>query len=124
MFAPALPAYTLERFIFVTVIGVELEPDVLVLQRGRDFRWSFVFEDENGVPANFPAGRLYFEFCLNPPVQWEFTIAGGSATLKVESEEADKIEARTKWQLVWLPDGETNGGDPVAFGTVKVQGGC
>lgn len=108
----------------MSIIGVALEPDVLYLQRGRDFRWSFNFIDENGVSANFPVGELYFEFCGNPPVKWQFSIVADSAALKVESTEADKIAARTKWQLVWLPDGEAAGGDPIAYGTVVVQGGC
>ena len=108
----------------MTVIGVDLEPDVLVLQRGRDFRWSFKYVDDAGVATAFPAGQLYFEFCTYPPTKWSFTIAGSDATLKVESVDADRIEPRTKWQLVWLPAGEAAGGDPVAYGTVKVQGGC
>lgn len=108
----------------MTIIGVDLEPDVLVLQRGRDFRWSFEYFDESGSAVPFPAGSLFFEFCGTPPVKWPFVITGSKAVLKVESVDADKIVNRTKWQLVWLPAGEGDGGDPVAFGTVKVQGGC
>lgn len=108
----------------MAVIGVALEPDVLYLQRGRDFRWDFKFVDDNGASKNFPAGKLYFEFCGNPPTKWEFVISGDNAALKVESTEADKIAPRSKWQLVWLRDGEAAGGDPIAYGTVVVQGGC
>ena len=108
----------------LSIIGVALEPDALVLQRGRDFRWNFKFVDDAGVDKPFPAGKLYFEFCGSPPTKWEFTINGHDASLKVESTEADKIPNRAKWQLVWLPDGEAAGGDPIAFGTVRVQGAC
>lgn len=53
---------------------------------------------------------------------WPFTIAGSSASIKIESEDADTIGARTKWQLVFLPTGEPAGGDALARGTVWVQG--
>lgn len=52
---------------------------------------------------------------------WEFEIVGTTATIKIDSEEADLISARTHWQLVFLPDGEAAGGDPVARGRVTVQ---
>jgi hypothetical protein len=42
------------------------------------------------------------------------------ASIKVESEEADTIGARTLWQLVFLSDGEPAGGDPIARGSVSV----
>jgi hypothetical protein len=53
--------------------------------------------------------------------KWPFVIDGALATLKVESEEADKIGDRTPWQLVFLPTGEAEGGDALARGTVRVQ---
>ncbi|AGY36949.1 tail protein [Mycobacterium phage Fredward] len=52
---------------------------------------------------------------------WHFDIDGSMAELKVESEEADKVSARTRWQLVFLADGEPAGGDPIARGLVRVQ---
>ncbi|EFV12957.1 DUF7264 domain-containing protein [Segniliparus rugosus] len=52
---------------------------------------------------------------------WPFTIDGAKATIKVESEQVDLIEPRTRWQLVFLPEGEPAGGDPVARGRVMVQ---
>lgn len=52
---------------------------------------------------------------------WNFDIDGSTADLKVESQEVDLIGQRTRWQLVFLPDGEAAGGDPVARGTVRVQ---
>lgn len=58
-------------------------------------------------------GKYRFEF-------WFFDIVGPQASIKVESEEADKIGHRTRYQLVFLPDGEAAGGDPVARGRVGV----
>lgn len=105
----------------MSVIGVELEPDTLVLTKGRDFRWAFKYVNDANVSTPFPAGKLYFEFDVNPVVKWEFTISGDTASLKKESEDVAAIPARTKWQLVWLPTGEVAGGDPIAYGRVKVQ---
>ena len=107
----------------MSVIGVDLEPDVLVLVKNRDFKWAFDNVDLKDQPQTFPAGKLYFELQTGPtPTKWEFIISGSRASLKVESEDVAKIPARTKWQLVWLPDGEPAGGDPVARGLVKVEG--
>ncbi|ATW59978.1 hypothetical protein SEA_PHLORENCE_3 [Mycobacterium phage Phlorence] len=53
--------------------------------------------------------------------RWDFVIDGPKAVLKVESEEADLIVARTHWQLVFLEDGEPAGGEPIARGLVWVQ---
>jgi len=53
---------------------------------------------------------------------WEFEIAGNEASIQVESEDADEILEGTPWQLYFLPDGEPAGGDPVAMGSVRVQG--
>jgi hypothetical protein len=108
----------------MAVIGVDIEPDVLVLTKHRDFKWVFENVDKDNNPIPFPAGKLFFELGTAPVVKWEFVIAGSRATLKVESEQVDKVQARTCWQLVWLPDGEAAGGDPVAFGKVKVQAEC
>lgn len=54
--------------------------------------------------------------------KWPFAIDGAYANLKVESPDADAIQKRTKWQLVWLPEGEAAGGKPEALGLVRVQG--
>jgi len=106
----------------MAVIGVELQPVQLVLTKGRDFKWSFQNLDEDNQPIDFPAGELYFEFATGEtPTQWDFVIVDDLASLKVESTVADLIPNRTKWQLVFLEDGEAAGGDPVARGTVKVQ---
>lgn len=58
----------------------------------------------------------------SPVTLWHLDIAGSIASLKVESENADLIQPRTLWQLVFLPEGEAAGGDPVALGRVHVQG--
>ena len=105
----------------MSVIGPVFIPDKLYLTRGRDFKWAYKLVDCDGVATDFPAGRLYFELSTDPLTTWEFSIDGDVATIKVESEEADLIANRTKWQLVFLPDGEDEGGDPVALGTVQVQ---
>lgn len=105
-----------------SVIGLELPVDTLVLTRGRDFRWLFQLTDNDGEPADFPPGELFFE--LSPQsgvVRWDFDIDGSFASIKVESEDADQIAKGTLWQLVWLPDGETAGGDAKARGKVAVQ---
>lgn len=103
-------------------IGLELEAVPLVLTKGRDFRWTFENLDENDASVAFPSGSLYFEFDLVGVTPWAFTISGSTASIKIESEVVDTIPARTKYQLVFRPTGEAAGGDPIARGTVKVQG--
>jgi hypothetical protein len=106
----------------MAAIGIELETVSLVLTKGRDFRWSFENLNANRQPIDYPAGDLYFEFALgDPPTKWEFVIDGSLASLKVESTAVDLIPERTKWQLVFLPEGESVGGDPIARGQVRIQ---
>lgn len=105
----------------MAVIGVELDPSELVLTKGRDFQWSFTNLDSNRDPLPFPAGSLYFELATSPVTTWTFTVVGAYANLKVESEAVDVIPARTSWQLVFKPAGESAGGEPLALGTVRVQ---
>lgn len=57
-----------------------------------------------------------------PKTVWDFTMNGAEATIKVESEQADLVAARTPWQLVFQAEGEAAGGDPVGYGTVSVIG--
>lgn len=106
----------------MAVIGVELEQDELVLTKGRDYKWTFVHLDDDDNPSDFPDGSLYFEFGTSPVTIWAFDISGSTATIKVESEVVALIPDRTKWQLVFKPLGEAVGGDPVALGSVRVQG--
>ena len=42
-------------------IGLAIEPDNIVLTRGRDFKWSFENLDDDGAPEDYPAGDLFFE---------------------------------------------------------------
>jgi hypothetical protein len=104
-------------------IGLKLPPETLVLTRGRDFRWAFQNLDANLDPEDFPAGDLYFELATGEtPTEWHFTIVDDLASLKVESDDSDLIPTQTKFQLVWMPDGEAEGGEVVALGKVLVQG--
>ncbi|AGS82689.1 hypothetical protein ANNAL29_6 [Mycobacterium phage AnnaL29] len=57
-----------------------------------------------------------------PITIWEFVLEGSIASMKIESDKADEIGERTKWQLVFLADGEEAGGDPIARGTVARLG--
>lgn len=105
-----------------SVIGLELPVDSLILTRGRDFRCAFQLTDDDGVPVPFPPGALFFELTTQSGVvRWDFDINESLVSIKVESENADAIAAKTLWQLVWLPDGEVSGGDAKARGKVVVQ---
>lgn len=46
----------------MTVIGVDIPADRLIIQKGRDFNWSFTNIDTDGSGIDFPSGELYFEF--------------------------------------------------------------
>lgn len=103
-------------------IGIPLDADTLVLTRGRDFNWTFQSLGTNGAPVDFAAGDLFFEF-NNPDIDnWDFVIDGDTASVQVESTVVDTVPARTKWQLVFVPEGEAAGGEAVALGVVQVQG--
>ncbi|APC43155.1 hypothetical protein SEA_JAAN_6 [Mycobacterium phage Jaan] len=58
----------------------------------------------------------------HPLTIWDFVIEDSIASIKIESEKADEIAERVKWQLVFLPEGEPAGGDPIARGTVSRLG--
>jgi hypothetical protein len=102
-------------------IGIELESELLVLTKGRDFEWVFENLDPNNNPIDYPDGELFFEFASDVD-DWDFVIDGSIATLKVESTVVDTVTDRTKWQLVFLPAGEPAGGQPLALGQVQIQG--
>lgn len=103
--------------------GKVLDDSLVVLTRGRDFRLMFKQTNDIDEITPFEVGAsLFFEIYTSPDITiWEFDLDGGIASLKVESADADLIPDRTRWQLVWLPDGESSGGDPVARGRVQVQ---
>ncbi|EKF22993.1 minor tail protein Gp6 [Mycolicibacterium hassiacum DSM 44199] len=104
-----------------------------------DFYWNRVYEIEFvGELANQPIEAIIPDASnltgYNPSITvevidlgkerltiWPFTIDGAKATIKVESEEADKIPNRCRWQLVHMPTGEAAGGDPVQLGVVYRQ---
>jgi hypothetical protein len=98
---------------------VSLRDTPLFLTRGRDFVWNFGLVDRCGDPLEFPAGELFFEFADGE--KWFFEVDGGVASIKVESEVADRVSNRARWQLVFLPEGEPAGGVPWARGYVKVE---
>lgn len=80
-----------------------------------------------GDPSNLTGSDPEVEVTViepgrHPLTEWDFIIEDHLATLKVESEEADQVSERTKWQLVFLPDGEPAGGDPVTRGIVQRLG--
>ncbi len=100
-------------------VGVSLRDTVMYLTRGRDFVWNIGLVDPCGDPQEFPAGELFFEFADGE--QWFFEVDGGLASIKVESERADLVAARARWQLVFLPEGEPAGGIAWARGYVKVE---
>lgn len=50
-----------------------------------------------------------------------FTINGAKASIKIESEEADKLFHRCQWQIVHMPTGEAAGGDAKQMGLIYRQ---
>ncbi|EHB44138.1 hypothetical protein MycrhDRAFT_6888 [Mycolicibacterium rhodesiae JS60] len=58
----------------------------------------------------------------HPLTLWHLAIAEDIASIKVDSELTALVPNRCKWQLVFLPDGEAAGGDPITAGKVRWQG--
>lgn len=107
-----------------------------------DFRWNHTFEVEfinalgnrpvpaftvdqtllTGADGNQKVSVDVLEPGKELLTKWFFDIEGHIATLKVESEDVDKIVPRTKWQLVFTPEDEEAGGEALTRGTVAVQG--
>jgi hypothetical protein len=104
------------------------------------FYWNHVYDVEfKGTLANTPQPALVPDLSLltgvtgkyikvevlepgkAPITKWPFTISTSTASIKIESEEVNKIANRTRWHLIFLPSGEAAGGDPVARGRVTVQ---
>ena len=77
--------------------------------------------DLTGVGGGARVEVEVLEMGKAPLTIWQFDIEDSFATLKVESELADQIKPRTKWQLVFIRAGETVGGEALARGTVTVQ---
>jgi hypothetical protein len=79
--------------------------------------------DDAGVLVPVGAGQYFFELETAPvKTVWPFTVTGGVAELKVESSECAGVPERTRFQLVFLPAGELEGGDALALGFVRWQG--
>lgn len=103
-------------------------PDCATLElvAGGDYMWSFELRygpshAKAGQPQPFPAGSLFYRILTEPvETRWPFVISGASASMKIESEDVAKVPDRTRFQLVWLPDGETAGGQVWAMGKVRV----
>ena len=108
---------------------------------GVKFYWNRSYDIEfTGALANLPMPQLKVDTTgLTSTVQtpevnvtvtkpgkafatiWPFNIIGHRATIKIESEEVDKIANRVVWYLAFKPAGEAKGGDPVGMGRVRVQ---
>ena len=104
-----------------------------------DFYWNHIYQVEFiNAKGNQPIPKLTYdisslvgaskaievtvlELGKEPTTKWPFTISGHTASIKVESEEVNKIPKRTRWHLVFLPTGEVAGGDPVSLGKVRIQ---
>jgi hypothetical protein len=108
------------------IFGVVPGCAILELVPGGDYVWNFDLKYAPGhVLAGqaqvFPAGQLFYRIFTEPvETKWPFTIAGSTASLKVESEDVVKVSDRTKFHLVWLPAGELAGGQVWAMGKVRV----
>jgi hypothetical protein len=98
--------------------GKALSDQPLFVTAGRDLELVYQLVDKDKAPVNFPAGQLFLEISGE---RWPFLIDGSVASLKVESEVADGFPARARWQLAFLPEGELDGGQPVALGYVRRQ---
>lgn len=105
----------------MTTIGLNLGTDQLFLTRGRDFKWSFRNVDLDDAPLDFPLGSLFIEFETDPVTTWYFGIQGSMANLSITFDQVNLIEAHTKWQLVFQPPGQLDGGEAIARGIVTIQ---
>jgi hypothetical protein len=102
----------------VLLPGKQLSEQPLFVTAGRDLELAFQLVDEKQVPVVWPAGELFLEVGGE---RWPFTVDGSVVSLKVESEDVDGFSARARWQIAFLPEGELDGGQPVAIGSVRRQ---
>jgi hypothetical protein len=98
--------------------GKALSDQPLFVTAGRDLELAFQLVDEKQAPVDWPPGELFLEVGAN---SWPFSINGSVAGLRVESEDVDGFAPRARWQLWFLPDGESAGGQPIALGYVRRQ---
>lgn len=80
----------------MTTLGVRAASGELVLQRGGDFLWQYVWTVDR-TPAPFPAGSK-LDLLIGAEV-YPFAIAGTTASIKIEAEVCDVIKSRTPWRL-------------------------
>lgn len=80
----------------MTTLGVRAASGELVLQRGGDFLWQYVWT-VGKTPAPFPTGSKLD--LLIEETAYPFAIAGDTASIKIESEVCDVIKSRTPWRL-------------------------
>lgn len=90
--------------------------DEMTLNIGEDFIAHFELIDGEFEPG-FQMFYRFFE--REPAVEWDFTIAGSNAHCRIESEEADQIPARAKWQLMTRQDGDPTTEIELCWGLVK-----
>ncbi|OZD23805.1 hypothetical protein CH253_08050 [Rhodococcus sp. 06-156-3C] len=102
-------------------IGRTLAAGSWNLITGDDFKWSYEWVPDGENVEPFPSGAaLYFEVGEEYDDIYRFDIAGGVASIKIESEVADLIEAQTPFRLVFqLEDVSPTDESVIAFGRVK-----
>jgi hypothetical protein len=105
----------------VSDAGTDLTAGNLYLVKGREFAWTYENLDNSGNPLDYPAGDLYFEIETDPVTTWHFTISGSMASIDVSASDTAPITPGLRWQLVFLPSGDTSGGEALAFGMVVVD---
>lgn len=90
--------------------------DTMTLNKGEDFIMPFELQEGEFDPG-FEMFYRFFE--LDPIIEWPFSISGNLAVCRVESEEADLIEAREKWQLMTRENSDPTTETQLVWGTVK-----
>ncbi|PQP24176.1 DUF7264 domain-containing protein [Rhodococcus opacus] len=96
-------------------IGLTPTECKLVLATGGDFQWTFRYDG-----GNYPAGSsLYF---IVGEDQWDFTISGDTATIKIESAVADLVPTQTRFRLIFKETTTPTTETVIAYGTVTRVG--
>lgn len=103
-------------------IGLVLDRETLNLIQDRELHLTAQCVDENNNPIDWPAGTLQFVLETSPdPTIWEFTLTADVGYLNKTGDEANAVPRHTKWQLVFTPEGDTDGGQPLGYGWVGKQ---
>jgi hypothetical protein len=100
-----------------TALDGRLPEEALTLTKGRDFERTYQFVDCAGTP-NPAKGALLLEV---DGVRFPFTMMGSLAHLKVKFNIVDQWRLGARWQIFFLPQGDSDGGQPVARGSVRRQ---